>query len=163
MKKFINIHCGVTLADKMALFSSLRSRGSWLGNNGRLTRMFTPSRGCFHDASQLMRRGILCSQPHGVQHRANTAHLHHEKITPRVSRLNNVLIKSRRIIKSGKEAKYFELFPCPHSCLIVSDKSGNGECDIVKYFHSISVKYSPPQAENIFRDSQLWDEENLGV
>ena len=98
--------------------------------------------------------GYCALSPMGSQCRANTAHLHHEKITPRVSRLNNVLIKSRRIIKSGEEAKYFELFPGPHSCLIVSDKSGNGECDIVKYFHSISVKYFPPQAENIFRDSQ---------
>ena len=45
----------------------------------------------------------------------------------------------------------------PHSCLIVTDKSGNGECDIVKYFHSISVKYFPPQAENIF--NAQWDRE----
>ena len=42
--------CGVTLADKMALFSSLRSRDHD-GVTMRLTRMFTPLRGCFHDAA----------------------------------------------------------------------------------------------------------------
>ena len=62
------------------------------------------------------------------------------------------------IIKTGiifrGRGKILSYFP-PHSCLIVTDKSGNGECDIVKYFHSISVKYFPPQAENIF--NAQWD------
>ena len=34
LKKFINIHCGVTLVDKMALFSSLLARDHDTGNNG---------------------------------------------------------------------------------------------------------------------------------
>ena len=106
--------------------------------------MFTPSRGCFHDAAQLMRRAILCSQPHGVQPR-QTRHIFimraHEKTQSGQSvscMSNNNKVNIRNIIHGrGKILSYFP----PHSCLIVSDKSGNGECDIVKYFHSISVKY----------------------